>query len=81
MTDLFNKRTDKQLVIDWVFSRRYTKTSDVILEAARRGWPVNRVVRNVQDFAQRNPDKIRRMSDDEVIRYFGNIKEGVWEIL
>ena len=78
--DLFDKRSDRQKLIDWVLGRKYVKTSEVIAESFNRGWPVNRAVRNVQDYAQKHQDKVHRLTEAEVDRMFG-IHEGVWEII
>ena len=77
--DFFDKRSKKQRAIDWALSQKYIKTSDVYRYGTQNFH--NRAVRDIQDFAEKNPDKIRRLTDDEVSRSFGNIGEGVWVVL
>lgn len=77
MNDLFDRRTAKEKVIDWVLGQRYVRTSDVMKAAIQNHWG-NRAVRNIQDFAQHHSDKIRRLTQEEKERLFGNLTEDIW---
>ena len=79
MTDLFDKRSAKEKLWDWILSQRYVKTSDVIRWGTENF--SNRALRNAQALAQEYPDKIKRMDDVDKVMRFGNIKEDVWVVL
>lgn len=76
MTDLFDKRSDKQKLFDWIKIKGYVKSSQVL------AWSVenasNRGDRNARQLCQEN--KIRRLTDDEKLRSYGLISEGVWTL-
>lgn len=83
--DLFDKRTRKQRVIDWALQQKYIKTSTVYSSAPKNGWG-NRAVRNLQDYAEHHPDKIRRLSNKEIKDHFGIVfyeanTEGIWMVV
>ena len=80
-TDFFDTRTKTDRLIDWAMKQNFIKTSDVYRLAPANGWG-NRAVRNLQDYAEHNPDKIRRLTDKERERHFTNaVKEGVWLVI
>lgn len=74
MTDLFDKRTSKQQLADFIKEKHIVKTSDVIR------WGVknysNRADRNARLLAAEG--MIERMSDQDKNFYFPGIKEDVW---
>jgi hypothetical protein len=74
--DLFNKQSVKDRLYLWLKARKYAKTSDILR------WGVenysNRSDREARKLCEEK--KIRRMPDDKKIRYFGLIKEDVWEL-
>lgn len=75
MTNLFETRSKKQQLLDFILSRNWTKTSDVCR------WAVlnfsNRAVRNAQAMCREG--LFRRMTEEEKQRYFGGrLKEDVW---
>ena len=73
------KRTDTERLWDWLKTQKYVKTSQVLK------WGVdnfsNRANRNCQAFAEKNPDKLRRLTEEEKLKSFGFIKEDVWMVL
>jgi hypothetical protein len=79
MKDLIDTRTDMERLTDWMRTKRYVRTSEVIKWGSENY--SNRALRNAQAFAQKNPARLRRLTDDEKHRHFGYIKEDVWEVL
>lgn len=75
MSDLFAPtKSKKQMLLEWILSKDFTKTSEVILWGTRNY--SNRALRDSQSLAQEG--KIKRLSDEKKIIYFGLIKEDVW---
>lgn len=76
MIDLFQKRTAKERLWDWMLEQKYIKTSMVIR------WGVdnfsNRALRTSRELANEHPDIIHKLTDEEKDRLFGKIKEDVW---
>lgn len=74
MNDLFDRRGKNKTLEDWVLSRNYTKSSEVLQ------WGIdnyhNRALRDVQKICEQG--KIRRLTNKEKIMVFGKIREGVW---
>ncbi len=74
MTDLFDKRTAKDKLFDWIKTRQWTKTSDVLK------WGTdnysNRALRNAQQLCE--DGLIRRLSEEEKHRIVGVCKEDIW---
>lgn len=74
MNDLFQKKSKKQLLLEFILNRNWTKTHEV------QEWGLknfhSRAHRDAQELAEEG--YIRRMTSDEEksIGYFG--KEGVW---
>lgn len=77
MNDFFDKRSAKDKLYDWMKSRQWTRTSEVIKWGSQNF--SNRAERDARILAQ--DGKIRRMSDDEKKRIIGFSKEDVWVIL
>ena len=75
MPDLF--KTDKELLWEWLKVKQYAKTSEVIAFGLANF--SNRAERNARVLAEEG--LIRRMEEQKRIRYFGNIKEEVWEVV
>ena len=77
MVDLFLKKSAKDCLYDFIKTRKYVKTSDILK------WGVenysNRADRNARLLASEG--KIKRMDDQKKIMYFGNTKEEAWEII
>lgn len=78
MKDLFEKRSDKDRLWDWMLEQKYIKTSMVIK------WGVynfsNRALRNSRELANEHKDIIRKLEFEEKERLFGRIKEDVWAV-
>ena len=77
MTDLFDKRSDKDRLYDFIKSRSPVKTSDVIAWGGRNH--SNRAERNARLLATEG--KIQRMDSCKKMRYFGSIGQDVWEVV
>lgn len=75
MNDLFEKRSAKDKLLDWIRSRNWAKTSDVIRWGAEHY--SNRALRNAQQLA--HDGFIKRMDDEEKRMLFGPIREDVWK--
>lgn len=76
MTDLFDKRSDKDKLFDWMKSRQWTKTSDVIRWGSENF--SNRALRNAQQLAA--DGLLRRMTEEQKMRVVGVCKEDIWVI-
>lgn len=75
MTDLFlDTKSKKDMLRDWILSRNWAKTSDVIFWGAKHY--SNRAMRDAQQLCQ--DGIIKRMSDSDKKFIFGEIKEDVW---
>lgn len=74
MPDLFDKRTDKEKLLDFMRDKKWAKTSEIL------AWGLqnysNRADRNARQLAQ--DGHLRRMSDDEKLFRFGKIAEDIW---
>lgn len=74
MTDLFDNRTAKEKLLDFMREKKWAKTSEIL------AWGLanysNRADRNARQLAQ--DGCLRRMSGDEKIFRFGKIAEDVW---
>jgi len=74
MTDLFDKRTSKEKLLDWMRQKKEARTSDIIK------WGVdnysNRADRNARQLASEG--YLRRMDDSEKRFRFHDCKEDVW---
>ena len=75
VTDLFDKRSDRERLYEWIKSRNWSRTSDVIKWGADNY--SNRALRNAQDLCAKG--LIRRMSKEECQQLFGKTKELAWE--
>lgn len=77
MADLFDKRSVKEKLYDWMKSRQWTRTSDVIKWGSA----------NFSNGAERaarllaSEGKIRRMTDEEKTRILGFSKEDIWVLV
>lgn len=74
MNDLFDRRTKKEQLRDFILGRNWTRTSDVIRWGSENY--SNRADRDARDLC--SSGLIRRMDEDEKQRVFGNTKEDVW---
>ena len=76
--DLFDNRSAKQKLYEWLKQKKWAKTSEVC------AWGVNnyspdRASRNARQLAKEL--KIRRMPPEKQERLFGKSKEKIWEII
>ena len=79
MTDLFNKRSDKDKLLEYFKIKKTLKTHDVIEWGLKNG--SNRAERNARQLAEEN--KIRRLTDEEKAQlfwYLPKMKEDVWVV-
>jgi hypothetical protein len=74
MNDLFDKRTKKEKLKDFILSRNWTRTSDVIKWGTENY--SNRADRDARDLCAAG--LIKRMAEEEKHRLFGNTREDVW---
>jgi len=72
--DLLDNRSDKDKLFDWMKSRSWTRTSDVIKWGSQNY--SNRAERNARALAAEG--KIRRMTDEEKKAITGILTEDVW---
>lgn len=77
-TDLFTPtKSKKDLLLEWILSRSYVRTSEVIRWGAHNYF--NRSLRTAQELCKEHSDEIRRLTDSEVDRLFGSkVHEGIW---
>ena len=72
--DLFDKRDDKQKLLDWMWGKKEARTSDVIKFGSSIG--SNRADRNARQLAEEG--KLKRLDDKEKLFRYGNTVEDVW---
>ncbi len=77
MTDLFDHRSSKTKLYDFIKSKGRVKTSEIIQWGCRNF--SNRADRNARQLAEEG--LIKRMDKEKKIRYYGNIGEDVWEVI
>lgn len=74
MNDLFDSRTSKEKLLEWLRSRNWTRTHEVD-EWGLKNYHI-RARRDVQEFVQKG--FLRRMTKEELERIFGSSREGAW---
>ena len=79
MTDLIDRRTDKEKLLDYIRDKKIVFTHEVIEFGVKNH--SNRADRNARQLATEG--KIRRMSDErkKQVFWYKEIKEDVWELL
>ena len=68
--------SDKDALWEFLKTRKYVKTSEIIRWGSQNY--SNRADRNCREFAREG--RLRRLTDEEVMRHFGCISEGVYEV-
>ena len=77
MTDLFlQDKPKREQLLDWIKQKHYVKTHEV-MEWGLKNYHI-RADRDCRDL--QTEGKIRRLTKEEVLMRWGNLKEGVWEI-
>ena len=76
MIDLFQKKSAKERLWDWILEQKYIKTS-MIIKWGTDNYS-NRADRNARQLAIEHPGVFRRLTDEEKYRHFGLISEDVY---
>ena len=77
MDDLFDKRTKKDELLDFIRSKKWCRTSEIIQWGSAHFY--NRAERTARDLA--NEGFIKRMDEYQKNYYFNFTKEDVWEVV
>ena len=77
MTDLFEKKTAKTRLHEWLKVEKHALSHSIIAWGQRHNcnWPMRRLNELKAE------GKVRRMPDEKRINYYGNGREQAWEII